>query len=126
MIPPRFSRRIGSSCRQLALAASTLLVVGVLRAQTAEPVTYLPFDEGTGTHAADVVGDHPATLLGGAAWTTGIVGPHALSLPGTPGSYGDIASPVLDTTKSFTVAAWVKLNNTNGYQTFVSGDTSNQ
>jgi hypothetical protein len=124
MIPPRFSRKNVSSCRQLALAASTLLVVGVLRAQTVEPVTYLPFDEGTGTYAADVVGDHPATLLGGAGWTAGIVGPYALSFPGTPGSYADIASPVLDTTKSFTVAAWVKLNDINGYQTFISEDTN--
>jgi alpha-N-arabinofuranosidase len=124
MKPPRFSRKNGSSCRQLALAASTLLVVGVLRAQTIEPITYIPFDEGTGIYAADVVGDHRATLLGSAGWTAGIVGPYALSLPGTPGSYADIASPVLDTTKSFTVAAWVKLNDTNGYQTFVSEDTS--
>jgi alpha-L-arabinofuranosidase len=62
--------------------------------------------------------------LGGARWTTGIVGAHALSLPGTPGSYADIASPVLDTTQSFTVAALVKLNNANGYQTFVSEDTN--
>jgi hypothetical protein len=41
-----------------------------------------------------------------------------------PGSYADIASPVLNTTQSFTVAAWVKLNNANGYQTFVSEDTN--
>jgi hypothetical protein len=29
---------------------------------------------------------------------------------------------VIDTTQSFTVAAWVKLGNTNGFQTFVSQD----
>lgn len=51
-------------------------------------------------------------------------GPHALNLPGAPGGYADIASPVLNTTQSFTVAAWVKLNNANGYQTFVSEDTN--
>jgi hypothetical protein len=45
-------------------------------------------------------------------------------LPGAPGSYADVASPVLNTTQSFTVAAWVKLSNTSGYQTFVSEDTS--
>jgi hypothetical protein len=121
MITLGFSRNNGSSRRQLALAASTLFVVGALHAQTPEPVTYLTFDEGSGTYAADSVGDHSATLLGGAGWTTGIVGSHALNLPG---AYADMAAPVLDTTKSFTVAAWVKLNNTNGYQTFVSEDTS--
>jgi alpha-L-arabinofuranosidase len=84
----------------------------------------LTFDEGTGTTAADSAGNHPATLLGGAGWTSGIVGPHALSLPGTSGSYADISSPVVNTTQSFTVAAWVKLNNINGYQTFVSEDTN--
>ncbi len=32
--------------------------------------------------------------------------------------------PVIDTSGSFTVSAWVNLANTNGYQTFVSGDGS--
>ena len=68
-----------------------------------------------------------ATLFGAAGWTTGLVGPFALSLPGfpigfPPGSYAEIPGDVLDTTKSYTVAAWVKLNNVNGYQTFVSED----
>jgi hypothetical protein len=135
MITLRFYPKNGISCRWFALTVSTLLAVDVLPAQTSDvqsnnrpiaPVTYLTFDEGTGTTAADSVDDHPANLLGGAGWTTGIVGPHGLNLPGTPGSYADIASPVLDTTQSFTVAAWVKLNNTDGYQTFVSEDTNVQ
>jgi len=124
MITLRFVGKNGILGRKFVLAVSTLFVVGVLHAQTPEPVTYLTFDEGTGTYAADSVGDHPAALLGGAGWTTGIVGPHALNLPGAPGSYADIASPVLNTTQSFTVAVWVKLNNANGYQTFVSEDTN--
>jgi hypothetical protein len=102
-------RKDRTPCRGFVLAFLFLFVAGVLHAQMPEPVTYLTFDEGTGTNAADSVGDHPAALLGGAGWTTGIVGPHALNLPGTPGSYADIASPVLNTTQSFTVAAWVKL-----------------
>src|SRR5258707_9948234 len=43
-----------------------------------------------------------------------------------PCSSSAFASPVLNTTQSFTVAAWVKLNNANGYQTFVSEDTNVQ
>lgn len=124
MITSRFARKDGIPSRRFILAVSTLFVVGVLHAQMPEPVTYLTFDEGTGTYAADSVGNHPAALVGGAGWTTGIVGPHSLNLPGAPGSYADIASPVLNTTQSFTVAAWVKLNNANGYQTFVSEDTN--
>lgn len=117
-------------------APVALFVVGLLQDQTAsaqtpsnnagklpEPVTLISFDEGTGTYAADSVGDSPATLMGNAGWTTGLVGPYALALPGAAGSYADVANTVLDTTESFSVAAWVKLNNTSGYQTFVSEDT---
>lgn len=61
-------------------------------------------------------------MKGGAGWTPGLVGPYALSVPATPGSYADVPTDVVDTTQSYTVAAWVKLNNVNGYQTFVSED----
>jgi alpha-L-arabinofuranosidase len=95
----------------------------VLRAQLPNPAAYLTFDEGAGTVAHDSSGNnHNATLQGGAGWTAGLVGSHALSLPGTPGSYADIPTDVVDTTHSYTVAAWVKLNNLNGEQTFVSED----
>ena len=132
MKPSRFYRINASSWRRLALAPAALLLVSVLHAQTPskntiklpDPVTLLSFDEGTGTYAADSVGDHPATLLGQAGWTTGLVGPFALALPGVAGSFADIQSTVVDTTQSFSVAAWVKLNNTNGFQTFVSEDTA--
>jgi hypothetical protein len=132
MKPSRLYRLTASSWRRLALAPAALFVVGVLHAQTPnhtsttklpEPVTLLSFDEGTGNLTADSVGDHPATLMGQAGWTAGLVGPYALSLPGVSGSYADITSTVVDTTQSFSVAAWVKLNNTNGYRTFVSEDT---
>src|SRR5215472_2683775 len=123
MKPSRFCRLTASSWRRLALAPAALFAIGVLHAQTVsnhptttiqlpEPVTLLSFDEGTGNYAADSVGDHPATLMGQAGWATGLVGPFALGLPGVAGSYADIASTVVDTTQSFSVAAWVKLNNT--------------
>jgi hypothetical protein len=123
MKPSRWYRITASSWRRLALAPAVLLAVGVIHAKNVEPLTYLTFDEGTGTYAADSTGDNPATLLGGAGWTAGLVGPFALSLPGTSGSFADISSTVVNTTQSFSVAAWVKLNNTDGYQTFVSEDT---
>jgi hypothetical protein len=50
----------------------------------------------------------------------------ALSLTGAVGSYADIPRDVVDTTKSFTVAAWVKLNSLGGFQTFVSEDSGFQ
>ena len=113
--------------RPSRLTVSVLLVLlisaAVLRAQTVNPAAYWTFDEGTGTVAHDSSGNnHDATLQGAATWTVGLVGPFALSLPGTPGSYADVPTAVVDTTHSYTVAAWVKLNNVNGYQTFVSED----
>ena len=81
------------------------------------------FDEGSGTTAADSVSPgQPLTLENGAAWAPGTVGPYALSLNGTGDQYAQSSGPVVDTAHSFTVSAWVYLDNTNGYQTFVSQD----
>src|SRR5467141_161839 len=99
------------------------MAAGVLHAQLPNPAAYLTFDEGTGIVAHDSSGNNKnAALFGAAGWTTGLVGPFALSLPGLPGSYAEIPGDVLDTTKSYTVAAWVKLKDVNGFQTFVSED----
>src|SRR5262245_61919046 len=111
--------------------AGTLFVVLVCAtgarawAQTpsASPAAYLTFDEGSGTLAADASGNgHVATLFGASGWTGALVGNSALVLPGRNGSYAEIPTPVVDTTRSFTVAAWVKLDRLSGYQTFVSED----
>ncbi|MEU1268731.1 LamG-like jellyroll fold domain-containing protein [Streptomyces sp. NPDC005799] len=79
------------------------------------------FDEGSGTSAADASGNaHTVTLQGGAGWDTGKVGAHSLSL--TAGGNATASGPVLDTSKAFTVAAWVNLGQLGGYQTAVSID----
>src|ERR1700677_3545450 len=106
------SRSRGTPPRLASLLTFFLLVplmaVQVVRAQLPNPAAYLTFDEGEGTLAADSSGNnHNATLFGGAGWTTGLVGPFALNDAGfTPGSYAQIPGHVLDTTKSYTVAAW--------------------
>ena len=84
---------------------------------------YYSFDAGTGTTAVDTFGNsNTGTLQTGAGWTTGIVGTNALSLNGTTG-YVDVANPVIDTTQSYTVATWVKLNTFSGSnQTLASID----
>jgi hypothetical protein len=64
------------------------------------------FDENAGTTAADASGKgHPATLKGGAGWIGGRNG-YATWLDGTSG-YAETTGPVLDTSRSFTVSAWV-------------------
>ena len=75
----------------LALTVVLAMITGVVQAQAVNPAAYWTFDEGTGTVAHDSSGNnHDATLQGAAGWTTGIVGPYALNLPGTPGSYADV------------------------------------
>ncbi|MDQ1071119.1 LamG-like jellyroll fold domain-containing protein [Streptomyces canus] len=79
------------------------------------------FDEGAGTTAADASGNaHTATLQGAAGWDTGKVGAHSLSL--TAGGNATASGPVVDTSKAFSVAAWVNLAQLGGYQTAVSID----
>ena len=86
-------------------------------------IGYWKFDEGTGTTAADSSGNgNTLALQGGAGWAPGLVGPSALAV--TPEQDAASSGPILDTSNSFTVSAWVNLANTNGFQTIVSEDGS--
>ncbi|WP_225095321.1 LamG-like jellyroll fold domain-containing protein [Streptomyces sp. CoH27] len=79
------------------------------------------FDEGAGTLAADSsANSRSATLQGAAGWDTGKVGTHSLSL--TAGGNATASGPALDTSKAFSVGAWVNLAQLGGYQTAVSVD----
>ena len=86
---------------------------------------YWAFDEGEGFVANDLSGQgHTGYFQGNAQWGPPRIGSSALSLFG-PGSYAgdvDIPAPIVNTTQSFSVTAWVKLNSVSGYQTFVSID----
>jgi hypothetical protein len=87
-------------------------------------VAYWPLDDGKGFGAADASGGGHSGTLQGAWWTAdGRSGKPAVALSGN-GSV-EVAEPVVDTSNSFTVCAWVRLANLSGYQTFVSmdGDT---
>lgn len=84
---------------------------------------YWAFDAGSGTTAVDATGNgNTGTLQATAGWTAGKIGTNALNLTGANTSYVDVANPVIDTSQSYTVAAWVKLNNLTGFQTFASID----
>ncbi|UPK73075.1 hypothetical protein MU582_11505 [Nocardioidaceae bacterium SCSIO 66511] len=77
-------------------------------------------DDGSGTTAADSVGDDDLAVQDGATWAEGKAG-KALALDGT--GYADSDGPVVDTQGSFSVSAWVKLDETGGgFQTAVSQD----
>ncbi|MFC3687831.1 LamG-like jellyroll fold domain-containing protein [Aquipuribacter hungaricus] len=85
-----------------------------------EGVGSWPADEGTGDVAEDVVGDADLSLRGGATWSPGRTGA-GLQLDGTD-DWAETAGPVVDTTGSFSVAAWVKLDREGFFTTAVAQD----
>jgi alpha-L-arabinofuranosidase len=109
----------GMSAAPVALASAAAAAAPTL-------VGHWNLDEGAGSTAADSSGNgQPGTLGSGAGWTAGQVGPHALAVNGTVTGNAVIPGPAVDTSASFTVSAWVRLNVTAGYQTVVSIDGSN-
>ncbi len=80
-------------------------------------------DEGTGTTAKDTgTGKNPLTLREGASWTDGVSG-SALKFDGQK-QYAETSGPVLDTSGSYSVSAWVRPDGLPGnYGTAVSQDT---
>ena len=84
-------------------------------------LAYWPADEGSGTVAADQVGDLDLSLSeSGASWTEGRSG-SALQFDGASG-HAETAGPVLDTSGNFTVSAWVRLDQLDGWRTAVGQD----
>jgi hypothetical protein len=92
-----------------------------------QPRAYWTFDQGSGTSAPDATNNgNNGTLQSGASWTTGKVGPYAVSLNGTSNSWVDVPTSAIDTSQSYSVSAWVKLNSVSGgNQTFASIDGNN-
>jgi len=85
-------------------------------------MAYFPFDDGRGRVTAEASGhSQMGTLLGAAVWSQDAkIGTGAISFTGSGAV--ETPMPAVDTSHSFTVAAWVKLATTDGYQTFVSID----
>ncbi|UQA91583.1 LamG-like jellyroll fold domain-containing protein [Streptomyces halobius] len=99
---------------------TTALHKGHLPAHLQELASF-PLDEAAGAQrvSGGVPGELAAKLGGGAE--LGVAGKSggALRLNGAT-AYGATAGPVVDTTKSFTVSAWVKLDNKERNYTFLS------
>ena len=70
-------------------------------------VGWWKFDDGSGTTAIDSTGNgYTGTLNGTTGWTSGHIGPYAISYPGISGS-GISISPTITTGTTFTYAAWI-------------------
>ena len=114
--------RLFPALAPLILLAGSLLVTEA-SAQSAPPVAEWKLDEGGTAIAGEASGKGtPGLLMGDASWTTGITSAHALKLSQTGRGFVDIAQAVVDTSLSYTVTAWVKMNEVGGYQTIVSID----
>lgn len=86
-------------------------------------VGYWTFDEGSGTTASDSSGNNfTGTLQGNATWGAGQIGTSSVSLDGSSGTDVDMPEAVVNTTQSYSVATWVRLNNTSAVHTAVSLD----
>jgi beta-glucanase (GH16 family) len=72
------------------------------------PTDVWPLTDGSGTTAIDIGDGNDATLAGGATWATDPTRGTVLSVDGATG-YAQTSGPVLNTTGSFTVSAWVNL-----------------
>ena len=109
----------------LAAAALMLPMLGARTQEaTPRPVVEWKFEEGTGTSAGDASGQcrqraDPARQCGLDGGRRGNTRP---ALWRTRGQFRRNRPPCVDTTRSFTVTACVKLNRIGGYQTFVSED----
>ncbi len=99
---------------------------------TATPVplalgAFYKFDEGRGTTAHDSSGNgHTGTLQGAAGYAAPGQdnSPYTLILTNTNGTTGyvDVPEAVINTAESYSVGAWVNLNDTGGFHTAVSID----
>jgi len=83
------------------------------------PVDRWKLAETAGTQAADSVGNNPGAPGSGVTWSTEHGGSATFSGSG-PGIIAD--SPAVDTTRSFSVSAWVKLTSKGRNRTVVAQD----
>jgi autotransporter-associated beta strand protein len=72
-------------------------------------VTYLKFDELSGTQSIDSWGANHGTLASTASRSTGKYG-KALQLDGTANSYATLPTGIVSTLNDFTISAWVKMD----------------
>ncbi|HEX6685136.1 MAG TPA: LamG-like jellyroll fold domain-containing protein [Candidatus Limnocylindrales bacterium] len=89
------------------------------------PAGHWPLDGDGVSSVPDVSGHgHHGTLTGTTGWTTGRVG-DAVNFNGSDGQVTTSGGPALDTSGTFTVAAWARLDRTGGWPAIVSQDGRN-
>ncbi|MDT0331473.1 LamG-like jellyroll fold domain-containing protein [Nocardiopsis lambiniae] len=128
-------------------SSDCVLVYSFLVAPPSDPVAHIGFDEGQGDRAADAIDpDRGATLSDGVDWVRGRVGttdnPGSNPTPrmngtavhtsgytdGDPGPYDQINAdyPAVDTSGTFSVSVWVKLDRAYAHHTAVAQEGTQQ
>ncbi|WP_206749854.1 ricin-type beta-trefoil lectin domain protein [Streptomyces sp. ICBB 8177] len=115
-----------------APAATATFAAPVTLGYANQPAAWWKLDEGSGTTVKDSGGSDDAGLQGNATWATDTTMGSVLSLNGTTGyaasataavptgTHDDPVDPTTQDPDSFTVSAWVKLNDLSANSTFVS------
>ena len=128
-------------------SSDCVLAYTFLVAPPSDPVAHLTFDEGQGDRAVDAIDpDRGATLSDGVQWVRGRVGavdnPDTNPTPrlngtavhtrgytdGDPGPYDQINAdyPAVDTSGTFSVSTWVKLDRAHAHHTAVAQEGDEQ
>ena len=90
-------------------------------AEPAIPLASWRLDETSGSTAGDASGGgRPLTLTGGASFGSGYDA-NGMVLNGTT-AHATAGSPVVDASRAFTISAWVRLDNTNGFAIVANQD----
>lgn len=111
-----------NSCPQLPVAADP--VKDCLNTTSPMCVGEWKFDEGTGATATDwSEQENSLTFNGSAAWTAaGYNSSSGISFDGSANGYVSTAGPVLLTDQSYTVSAWARLTNKDGWRSVLVQD----
>lgn len=80
-------------------------------------------NDGSGLTASDMLGPHPAALIGGVAWSQDPDRGTTVTFDGSTG-YLATSTSVMTTNSSYTVSAWVKLTDTSTEHTALSQNGS--
>lgn len=110
-VPAAYVYRLDQDPSTVLPPSSELAPVTGVGGLAATPAGHWSLTDGAGHTAADSAGTKPATLSGGASWSTDPVRGSVLNLNGSSASAAT-SGPVLTTTSSYSVSAWVNLSST--------------
>ena len=85
--------------------------------------SYWPFNETSGTTAADVWSGRNGTLASGASFVAGAIN-NGVHLDGSSGAYVTLPTGVVSSLTDFTISAWVKLDTLNNWARLFDFGTS--